>query len=139
MWVVFILGRTIRWNHTGFVWLIILYSPMISTRRWKFMLVTESRSYLFDFWIHWISFLFFFFFSFCGLKWLVLCNAATSQGVSCWACSVPFSWLCWIFASDYTRHSTLVLKWIGKMYDCFFVWIDMCYWYVLIIVYCYRL
>ena len=91
----------------------------------------------------------FLFFFFCGLECptidvlvlFLLCNAATSQGVSCWACSVPFLRLCWLFTPDYTRHSALVLKWIGKVYDSVFFcgFPIVSYWYVLIIVYYKRL
>jgi hypothetical protein len=45
MWAVCTLGRTILWNHTGYVWPITLSSHMISTRRWKFMLVTTIFSF----------------------------------------------------------------------------------------------
>ena len=132
MWVVFILGQTIRWNHTGFVWPTILSSPMSFIRRWKFTLVTEHGISLFDKWIICI-----WYFSFYCADWsgwfckysvnywcfglFVLYNAAASQSVSCWTCSVPFSRLCWLFTPDHTQQSTLVLKWIGKMYDLFFV------------------
>lgn len=132
MWVVFILGRTIRWNRTGFVWPIILSSPMSFIRRWKFMLVTEHWSSLFNKWVLCIWYFSFYcadwsgwFFKYSVNYWcfglFVLYNAAASQGVSCWACSVPFAWLCWIFTPDHTWHSTPVLKWIGKMYDLFSV------------------
>lgn len=42
-------------------------------------------------------------------------DAAATQGLSCWACPVSFSWLCWVFAQDYTWHSAPVLNWISKM------------------------
>lgn len=45
MWAVCTLGRTILWNHTGYVWPITLSSHMISTRRWKFMLVITTFSF----------------------------------------------------------------------------------------------
>lgn len=115
MWAVCTLGRTILWSHTGYVWPITLSSHMISTRRWKFMLVITTLFvflFVYETTVIWFileplddysGFLFFF--------------SAAPQGISGGACAVPFGWLCRVPPPDYAWQTALVLQWIGKMYD----------------------